>query len=172
MPLTLLAASASEGHRRQDTPRFPTIHSVSRLSPFSSKQYALRAMLFLSSRHGSGPVQVQDIAAGEEIPRKFLETILAELKNAGLLISRRGAAGGYTLRRAPDKITFAEVIRIVDGPLAPVNCVSHMARERCPRERRCRLRPVMGRVRDMLAELLEGITFADALDILPSGNRK
>lgn len=134
-------------------------------------EYALRAMLFLAEQHGQGPMAVQDIAAEAEIPRKFLETILVELKHAGLLTSRRGAGGGYTLRCHPSRINFAEVIRIVDGPLAPVNCVSQLARERCPRERRCRLRPVMGQVRELLADLLESISFADALKILPQAPR-
>src|SRR4029077_1498472 len=90
-------------------------------------RYALRALYALVASEGRGPVLIADLAEREQIPRKFLEAILLELRNAGLLRSRKGKGGGYTLARGPDAITMGQVIRVIDGPLAPVPCVSEKA---------------------------------------------
>ena len=124
-------------------------------------EYALRAMICLSLRYKEGPVRIKEIAEREKIPRKFLELILLELKKAGLLQSHRGVGGGYSLIKSPEKISLARVIRIVDGPLAPIRCVSKMAYVKCPEEKSCGLQDVMLEVRNAIAKILEGVTFAD-----------
>jgi Rrf2 family cysteine metabolism transcriptional repressor len=125
-------------------------------------EYALRAMIRLSLNYGEEPLRIVEISEREKIPKKFLEQILLELKKAGLLRSRRGAGGGYSLIRPPREITFAQVIRIIDGPLAPLGCVSKHAYVSCPDEKSCGLYRVMLDVRNATARILEGVTFADA----------
>src|SRR5690349_13167166 len=90
-------------------------------------RYALRALYALAAGEGGGPVLIADLAEREHIPRKFLEAILLELKNAGILQSKKGKGGGYTLGKRPDEITVGQVIRVIDGPLAPIPCVSEKA---------------------------------------------
>jgi len=124
-------------------------------------EYALRAMIDLSLNYKKELVQIQEISGREKIPEKFLEQILLELKKAGLLQSRRGIGGGYRLIKSPKEITLAQVIRIIDGPLAPLSCVSKWAHISCPEEKNCGLRSVMLDVRNATVKILEGITFAD-----------
>jgi len=124
-------------------------------------EYALRAMIDLSLNYEQGTVQIRDIANREKIPEKFLEQILLTLKKAGLLQSRQGVGGGYSLIRPPKEISLAEVIRVIDGPLAPLSCVSQWAYISCPEEKNCGLYSVMLDVRNAIAELLENITFED-----------
>lgn len=122
-------------------------------------EYALRAIVDLSLNYKKGSVQIHEISEREKIPEKFLEQILLELKKAGLLQSRRGAGGGYSLIKPPAEITLAQVIRIIDGPLAPLGCVSKWAHISCPEERNCGLYSVMLEVRNAIAKILEGVTF-------------
>lgn len=124
-------------------------------------EYALRAMIDLSLNYGKGTVQIRDISQREKIPEKFLEQILLTLKNAGLLQSKRGIGGGYSLIKPPGKISLAEVIRIIDGPLAPLSCVSQWAHVNCPEEKNCGLYGVMLDVRNTIAQMLENLTFED-----------
>ena len=124
-------------------------------------EYALRAMIDLSLNYDKGTVQIHDISQREKIPQKFLEQILLTLKNAGLLQSKRGIGGGYSLIKHPGKISLAEVIRIIDGPLAPLSCVSQWAHISCPEEKNCGLYGVMLEVRNAIAQMLENITFED-----------
>lgn len=123
--------------------------------------YALRALICIALEYGKGMVQMHDIARKEKIPQKFLEQILLLLKNARFLQSRSGVGGGYTLNRPPEKITLGEVIRMIDGPLAPVSCVSKTAYVKCPHEERCGLRSIMLDVRNAAAEILDHIAIAD-----------
>jgi Rrf2 family cysteine metabolism transcriptional repressor len=123
--------------------------------------YALRAMVHLSLNYNKDSVQIHEISEQEKIPEKFLEQILLGLKNAGLLKSKRGIGGGYSLNKDPKEITLAQVIRIIDGPLAPLSCVSKWAYVSCPREKNCGLYSVMLDVRNAIAKILEGITLAD-----------
>jgi Rrf2 family protein len=123
--------------------------------------YALRAMIYLSLNYKRSPIQIHEISTEEKIPEKFLEQILLELKKSGLLDSRRGIGGGYSLIKKPDEITLAQVIRIIDGPLAPLSCVSKWAHVSCPEEENCGLYSVMLDVRNAIAKILEGITFED-----------
>ena len=124
-------------------------------------EYASRAMLELSLHYQDKPLHIRDISKAQDIPRRFLEQILLQLKRAGLLRSRKGPDGGYYLAKPPGEINVAEVIRVMDGPLAPIDCVSVTAYEVCPREKSCSLRGVWKEVRDVVAEILERTTFAD-----------
>lgn len=127
-------------------------------------EYASRAMLELAARYGQGPVAIKILSLSQAIPQQFLEQIMLLLKRAGYVKSKKGPHGGYLLSRPPDKITVAEVIRVMDGPLAPINCVSVMEHEPCPLENRCGLRLLWKEVRDMVAEHLEKTTFQDVLE--------
>jgi Rrf2 family protein len=129
-------------------------------------KYALKALMVLSKEYGQGPVLISDIAQREEIPRKFLELILLELKNHGILQSRKGKGGGYFLGRPPHQISLGHVIRMLDGPIAPLPCVSRTAYMRCREcrdERTCAIRMVMKEVRDATAKILDSTTLADML---------
>jgi Rrf2 family protein len=128
-------------------------------------RYALKAMINLA-RGDAGSRQVSAIAAEENIPRKFLEAIMSELRRAGLVESARGKLGGYRLARPADLITFGEVIRLTDGPLALAPCVSRNFYRRCDDctdEATCILRRVLARVRNEASEILDRTTLADAL---------
>jgi Rrf2 family protein len=132
-------------------------------------RYALKAMINLA-RSDVAARQVSAIAAEENIPRKFLEAIMSELRRAGLVESARGKLGGYRLARPADLITFGEVIRLTDGPLALAPCVSRNFYRRCDDctdEATCILRRVLARVRNEASEILDRTTLADAL-IAPS----
>ena len=110
------------------------------------------------------PVLIAELANRDRIPQKFLEAILLELKRHGVVESRKGKGGGYFLRRDPDDITFGEVIRVLDGPLAAVPCVSQMAYMKCTEcvdEQTCGVRVAMKEVRDATARILDSTTLAD-----------
>ena len=127
-------------------------------------RYGLRALYALSAEEARGPVLIADLAEREKIPHKFLETILLELKNAGVLKSKKGKGGGYSLARSPEQITMGQVIRIIDGPLAPIPCASERAFVRCEEcvdETTCGTRQVMKKVRDAIAAILDSTTLAD-----------
>lgn len=125
-------------------------------------EYASRAILELSLHHGREPyLHIRDISAAQDIPQRFLEQILLILKRNGYLRSKKGPNGGYYLARPPDQINVAEVIRVLDGPLAPIECVSVTAHEVCPREKTCGLRGLWKEVRDAIAEIMERTTFED-----------
>ena len=129
-------------------------------------RYALRALFLLAERRIGEPVMIAEIANEARIPRKFLEQILLDLKKRGILHSVRGKHGGYTLGRAPDKISFAEVIRAIDGPLALSPCASVTAYRKCDDcidETTCILRKVLLAVRDATADILETRTLAEAM---------
>ncbi len=129
-------------------------------------RYALRAMLFLAEApRGGPPVPMGRIAVGANVPRKFLELILADLREAGFLHSTRGKMGGYRLARPTHLISLGEVIRVIEGPLALVPCVSRTAYRACgdcKDEASCAIRHAMLRVRDETARILDGTSLADA----------
>ena len=129
-------------------------------------KYALRALLMLAEREPGRLVMVSEIAERENVPRKFLELILLDLKKQGVLVSQRGRGGGFALARPPEQITFGQVVRLTDGPIAPLPCASVTGYRRCndcPDERTCAIRLVMRRVRDAMAEILDHTTLADAV---------
>ncbi|OYW22828.1 MULTISPECIES: Rrf2 family transcriptional regulator [unclassified Sphingomonas] len=129
-------------------------------------RYALRAMLFLAEApKGSAPIPMTRIAAEANVPRKFLELILADLREAGLLHSHRGKMGGYCLSRPTHLISLGEIIRVIEGPLALIPCVSRTAYRKCAdckSEADCAIRHAMMRVRDETARILDGTSLADA----------
>jgi Rrf2 family protein len=129
-------------------------------------EYALRALLVLGLNHGDHVVKIQAISNQQNIPKRFLEQILNDLRSAGVVESKRGVAGGYRLSKPPEDITLAFVIRHFEGPLAPVNCVSenYYARCTCPDEARCGIRSVMKDVRDAIVKILESVTVAELCD--------
>ena len=127
-------------------------------------EYALMAMIVLSMHYGKDTLQTKEIAEQENIPVKFLEQILLELKKAGILESKRGSRGGYKMIKDPEDVSLAYVIRIIDGPLAPINCVSQMAHVKCPREKTCGLYKTMLDVRNAISDILEGVSFQDIID--------
>jgi Rrf2 family protein len=130
-------------------------------------RYALRALYALANDEARGPVLIAELAEREHIPHKFLELILLELRNAGILRSKKGKGGGYALARSPREVTLGQVIRVVDGPLAPIPCVSERAYARCEEcvsEESCGTRMVMKEVRDAIAKILDGTTLADVCE--------
>src|ERR1044071_1522178 len=126
-------------------------------------EYALRALLVLGLNYGPHVVRIQTISAEQNIPKRFLEQILNDLKSAGVVESKRGIAGGYRLARPPQHITLAAVLRHVEGALAPVSCVSERFYEKCscPDEARCAIRSVMKEARDAVVRIVEKLTVAD-----------
>ena len=118
-------------------------------------------MLELALRFADGPQHIRDISAAQDIPGRFLEQILLQLKRAGYLRSRKGPRGGYLLSRPPERISVAEVIRVMDGPLAPIDCVSVTAHVLCPKEEACVLKGLWKETRDAIAGILERTTLAD-----------
>ena len=127
-------------------------------------KYALKALLYLAKTDDL--VQISELADKENIPQKFLENILLELRKHGLLYSKRGKEGGYKLGKDASEITFGQVIRILDGPLAPISCVSQIAYQKCDEcddEKTCSIRRIMKMVRDETANILDGTTLKDAV---------
>lgn len=128
-------------------------------------KYGLKAMFYLAKQYGKGPVLISDLAEEEHIPKKFLELILLDLKRNGLLHSKMGKGGGYYLNREPSEITVGQVVRILDGPLAPIPCVSKTAYRKCDEcdnERTCEIRKIMMQVREASAAILDHTSLLDA----------
>lgn len=127
-------------------------------------KYGLKALLFLADQPIDQVVLIADIAARERLPKKFLDMILLEMRNEAILISRKGKGGGYALALPPERIAIGAVVRLLDGPLAPVSCVSKTAYrpcDDCTSEDACRIRRLMGKVRDAIADVLDTTTLAD-----------
>lgn len=130
----------------------------------SKAKYGLKAMVYLARRENEGPSLIIDIATAEHIPRKFLDTILLELKTHGFLSSKKGKGGGYQLAVPAGHIRVGDIIRVLDGPLAPVPCVSRRSYRPCTDctdEASCAVRAVMQDVRDAIAGILDNTTLAD-----------
>jgi Rrf2 family protein len=126
-------------------------------------QYGLRALYALSRNHGHGPTLITHLAQEEVIPKKFLEQILLSLKESGLVGSKKGKGGGSFLAQPPEQITLASVIRLMEGPIAPLPCASETRFrkcEECPDVETCGTRMVMREVRDAVAAILERTTLA------------
>jgi Rrf2 family protein len=132
-------------------------------------EYALRALIDLgiASELGWPMLQISELASKEKLPIKFLEQIFTQLKSAGYVASRRGKFGGYSLARPMSQIKFGAVIRLIDGPLAPIRCVSatSYARCSCPDEAHCGLRILMFDVRNAISTILDRYTLADIVAI-------
>lgn len=129
-------------------------------------KYALRALVALCRAPSGEPLMISEISRSQAIPKKFLEQILLELKRHGIVMSRRGRQGGYVLLRPADKVTFGEVLRLIDGPIAPLPCLSKIAYRRCADctdEGTCEIRHVFARVAEATREVLDRTTLADAV---------
>ena len=130
-------------------------------------QYAFKALMHLSHEYNKGPVLIADIARKKKVPLKFLENILLELKKAGILDSKKGKGGGYYLAKDPHNIRLADILRLVDGPIALLPCVSLHFYQKCSNcdEKNCGLNRVMIEVRDANLAILEKKTVADIADM-------
>lgn len=129
-------------------------------------KYALRALLVLARAPAGTPVLISEIATSQAIPKKFLEQILLDLRNRGIVVSRRGKLGGYSLLKHPSEVTFGQVLRLIDGPIAPLPCLSRTAYRRCSdcqSESNCEIRRVFTAVAEATREVLDRTTIADAI---------
>jgi Rrf2 family protein len=136
-------------------------------------KYALKALQSMG-RTGH-PMLIAEISAKENIPRKFLELILLELKRDGLLVSKSGRGGGYNLRERPSSISIGRVVRLIDGPLAQIPCVSLTAYRKCHEcedEKTCSIRLIMKQVRDATAEILDRTTLEDLMKTKKTGRQR
>jgi Rrf2 family protein len=127
-------------------------------------KYALKALLVLTEEYGREALLISEIAEREKIPKRFLELILLELKNHGILRSKKGKGGGYALNKPPSAISVGQVLRLIEGTLAPLPCVSKTSYERCEEckdERTCGIRILMKDVRDSTARILDSTSLAD-----------
>jgi Rrf2 family protein len=127
-------------------------------------QYAIRAIFELARRYGDVPVKICDIADAQAIPPRFLEVILGQLKQAGFVQSRRGAAGGYLLARQPSKITVGEIIQYVEGPLVPVECMIGKAAKECTLHGNCAFIGMWERATKAVSDVYNQISLQDLLD--------
>ena len=130
-------------------------------------KYAFKALSILAKNYEANkPMLISDIAENGNIPKKFLETILLELKKNGVLLSQKGKGGGYLLRSEPKEVNLAKIIRIIDGPIAPVLCVSlnyYGKCDDCTSEEKCKIRPIMIKLRDANLAVYENSTLQDLL---------
>jgi Rrf2 family protein len=130
-------------------------------------QYALYALVHLAREQEKGPVLIRDIAEQEKLPRKFLESILLELKTIGILSSKKGKGGGYQLRRNPEEVDMAEIIRHFDGAIALLPCATYRYYEQCQHckdESSCGIKSYVKDIRDETVKMLKNITLKDILD--------
>lgn len=138
-------------------------------------KYALKALINLGRRSQAEPVLIADLAEDEMIPKKFLEIILLTMKNRGILHSRKGKGGGYYLAKSPKYITLGAIVRMFEGPLAPVPCVSETAYAKCTEckdEASCGVRLVMKDVRDAMAQILDNTTLAGVVERIEEAERQ
>jgi Rrf2 family protein len=129
-------------------------------------KYALKALLYLARKRGTGPIQASTIAEAESIPHKFLEAILIQLRNKGIIRSKVGKGGGHELVQDPDSIDVLTVIRAIDGPVAPLPCLSHTAYHRCDdceNESSCGVRQMLAKAHELQVRQLTKMTLADGL---------
>ena len=125
-------------------------------------EYGVRAMVALAHHYGDGPLSIAEIARQSNIPPAYLEQLVAPLRRAGLVVSRRGARGGYILSREPPEIRVGDVYRVMEGPVAPMDCVSEDESDQtCPLIGGCETRPVWLKVRNSIVDALDSTTLAD-----------
>jgi Rrf2 family protein len=130
-------------------------------------KYAIKSLIYLAKHTGEGPILISQIAEAERIPRKFLEAILLELKRAAILASKKGKGGGYYLMKPASEINLAEVMRVIDGPLALLPCVTHRFYQRCEEcidEATCGIRDVFAELRSATVDLLKSATLDNLIN--------
>ena len=138
-------------------------------------KYALKAAIYLAREYEKGPILIADLARDEKIPKKFLELILLSMKNNGILMSKKGKSGGYYLAKSPRTVSMGQIVRIMEGTVAPVPCVSESSYEKCEEcenENTCGIRIVMKDVRDVIANILDNATLADVLEKIDMAQQK
>ena len=137
-------------------------------------EYAIRALLVLGLHYDDRVVSIGTISTEQNIPKRFLEQILTDLKSAGLVESKRGISGGYRLAKPPNQIPLSSVVRHIEGALAPISCVSERFYEKCscPDESRCAIRSVMKEIRDAVVKIAERVTIADMCERARSLNTR
>ncbi|MDF9798173.1 Rrf2 family protein [Catalinimonas alkaloidigena] len=129
-------------------------------------KYGINALVYLAKKYEQGPLLIGDIARHENIPKKFLEAILLDLKNAGVLGSKKGRGGGYYLIKSPDEVNMADVVRLFDGAIGFLPCVTHRYYERCEEckdEKVCGIRSLFKEVRDQTVNLLKNNSLSDII---------
>ena len=139
------------------------------MSKISQKcEYGLRVLLELTKRQGAGPVSVTEIAATQAIPQRFLELIVKELREAGVVASYRGARGGYVLAADPARLTLGQIIRLLDGPFGPMDCMACGGERYCTLQGGCSLAEVWRRAEHALSEVYDSVTFRDLAAEVPA----
>ncbi len=126
--------------------------------------YATRALQDLALHYGSGPVPIEKIAERQGLPVRYLEQLLLTLKRSGLLQSKRGVSGGYSLAKPPDQITLGQILRSVDGPIEPIYCLGEAPRDPCGQEAACALREIWAEVHRAVTEIVDRTTLRDVCD--------
>jgi Rrf2 family cysteine metabolism transcriptional repressor len=127
-------------------------------------EYGVRAMVALANQYGGGPMSITEIAKVSSVPAAYLEQLIAPLRRAGLVESKRGAHGGYVLSRSPEMVKVGDVYRVMEGPIAPMDCVSEdLDAQNCPLIENCETRPIWLKVRDSIADALDSTTLADLI---------
>ncbi|MER3439475.1 MAG: Rrf2 family transcriptional regulator [Chloroflexota bacterium] len=125
-------------------------------------EYGVRAMVALARNYGVGPMSIAAMAKESSVPYAYLEQLIVPLRRAGLVTSKRGAHGGYQLARPPEQVRVGEIYRVMEGPVAPMDCVSENVEDQtCPLIEGCETRPVWLKVRDSIVEALDSLTLAD-----------
>jgi Rrf2 family transcriptional regulator, cysteine metabolism repressor len=144
-------------------PQRPAYHGSGAIAFSTKGEYGVRLMVQLGRHFGTGPASLAEIAAEEDLPRAYLEQLVVSLREAGLVISTRGAHGGYELARPPETIQMSEVLRALEGPIAPMLCASEDPEHAtvCDRSARCTVNVLWVRVRDAVTGALESMTVAD-----------
>jgi Rrf2 family protein len=130
-------------------------------------KYAIHALVYLAERYQKGPIHIQEIAEKQRIPKKFLEAILLELRNSSILHSKKGKGGGYYLNKSPQDVTLIEIIRLMDGAIAMLPCVSlnyYRPCEECIDEKICGIRHAFISVRDETLKVLQGTSLAQIVE--------
>lgn len=128
-------------------------------------EYGMRAMVALAHHYGNGPLSIADIARESSVPPAYLEQLIAPLRRAGIVESKRGARGGYILARPPEEIRVGDVFRVMEGPIAPMECVSEdVSEQTCPLIGGCETRPIWIKLRDSMVDALDSQTLADLID--------
>jgi Rrf2 family protein len=141
----------------------PSYHGSGAVAFSTKGEYGVRLMVQLGRHYGTGPASLAGIAAEEDLPRAYLEQLVVNLREAGLVVSTRGAHGGYELSRPPEAIAMGEVLRALEGPIAPMICASDDPEHAigCDRSARCTVNILWVRVRDAIVSTLDSMTLAD-----------
>lgn len=145
----------------------PAFHGTGAVSFSTKGEYGVRLMVQLGRHYGAGPASLAEIAAAEDLPRAYLEQLAMGLRDAGLVVSTRGAHGGYEIARPPGEIRMSEVLRALEGPIAPMICASDAPDHAttCDRTASCTVNYLWVRVRDAISGALEGMTLADLVPL-------